>query len=51
MNKEDSNSIITEETGIHILDIIDLSCLKDKELIESDEFIYSPKSHPLFRIM
>ena len=32
------------------LDKIDLACLDKPEFIESDEFKYSPKSHPLFRI-
>lgn len=32
------------------LDSIDISNLKDKETLESVEFIYTPKSHPFFKI-
>lgn len=33
------------------LNLIDLASLTDKALIESDEFVYSPKSHPVGRIL
>ena len=32
------------------LDKIDLACLDKPEFVDTDEFKYSPKSHPLFRI-
>ena len=37
--------------GLVDLDSIDLSCLNDKELIECDEYLYSPRAHPLFRVL
>lgn len=33
------------------LDTIDIKCLQDKDLKESEEFLYSKKSHPFFKVL
>lgn len=33
------------------LDTIDKKCMDDKELKESEEFVYTKKSHPFFKVL
>ena len=32
-------------------DTIDVKCLQEKELKESEEFLYAKKSHPFFKVL